>query len=182
MRGNGASMLVRNVILTAILAVATVTSQSPPVSERTQERIAREARHEILMLPYFGVFDNIELRVDDCNVTLTGQVTRPLLRSDAEHVIKDIEGVDKVFNQIEVLPLSPNDDRLRFATYRAIYGYAPLLRYATPPIKPIRILVKNGNLTLEGVVDSEADKNLVNIRANGVRGMFSVTNNLRVER
>jgi hyperosmotically inducible protein len=94
--------------------------------------------------------------------------------------VKGIEGVEKVDNQIEVLPLSPNDDRLRLSLYRAIYGFAPLSRYALPVLKPIRIIVKNGNVTLEGVVDNQADKSLATIRANGVHGVFSVTNNLRV--
>ena len=174
-------MVICNLILTAILAAATANSQSAPVSDRAQARIAKEARHEILMLPYFDVFDNIELRVDGYNVTLVGQVTRPTLKSDAENAVKDIEGVEKVTNQIEVLPVSPNDDRLRVALYRSIYGFTPLQRYALPVIKPIRIIVKNGNVTLEGIVNSEADKNVVNIRANGVFGVFSVTNNLRVE-
>ena len=151
------------------------------VSEKAQARIAKEVRHEILMLPYFDVFDNIEFRVDGYNVTLMGQVTRPTLKSDAENVVKGIEGVENVSNQIEVLPLSPNDDRLRVALYRSIYGFAPLQRYALPVIKPIRIIVKSGNVTLEGVVDSEADKNVVNLRANRVSGVFSVTNHLRVQ-
>jgi len=174
-------MLIRNLILTAILAAAIANSQTTPVSERAQARIAKEARHEILMLPYFDVFDNIDLRVDGYNVTLMGQVTRPTLKSNAENAIKDIEGVENVTNQIEVLPVSQNDDRLRVALYRSIYGFTSLQRYALPVIKPIRIIVKNGNITLEGIVDSEADKNVVNIRANGVFGVFSVTNNLLVE-
>ena len=174
-------MVIRNLILAAILAAAIANSQTTPVSERAQARIAKEARHEILMLPYFDVFDNIELRVDGYNVTLMGQVTRPTLKSDAENAVKEIEGVENVTNQIEVLPVSQNDDRLRVALYRSIYGFTTLQRYALPVIKPIRIIVKNGNVTLEGVVDSEADKNVANIRANGVFGVFSVTNNLRVE-
>lgn len=175
-------MVIRNVILAAILAATIANSETAPVSERAQARIAKEARHEILSLPYFDVFDNIEFRVDGYNVTLMGQVTRPTLKTDAEKVVKEIEGVENVTNQIEVLPLSPNDDRLRVALYRSIYGFTSLQRYALPVIKPIRIIVKNGNVTLEGVVDSEADKNVVNIRANGVHGVFSVINNLRVEK
>jgi hyperosmotically inducible periplasmic protein len=177
-------MVTRKVILTAILAATMATMARPatePVSEKAQARITKEVRHEILMLPYFDVFDNINFRVDGYNITLMGQVTRPTLKSDAEKVVKDIEGVESVNNQIEVLPLSPNDDRLRVALYRTIYGYPALQRYALPVIKPIRIIVKNGNVTLEGVVDSDADKNLVKLRANGVHGAFSVTNNLRVE-
>ena len=154
-------------------------SQTAAVSE---ERIVKQTRHEILTLPFFDVFDNIEFRVDGSKVTLMGQVTRPILKSSAEAVVKDIEGVESVNNQIEVLPLSPNDDRLRLAAYRAIYGFNALRRYALPVIKPIRIIVKNGNLTLEGIVDTETDKNLVYMRANGVHGVFSVTNNLRVEK
>jgi hyperosmotically inducible protein len=107
-------------------------------------------------------------------------VTRPTLKTDAERVVQRIDGVERVDNQIEVLPLSNHDDRLRRSLYRAIYGYPSMNRYALPVIKPIRIIVKNGNVTLEGVVDNQADKNIANIRANGVHGVFSVTNNLRV--
>jgi hyperosmotically inducible protein len=142
--------------------------------------ITKEVRHELLMLPYLDVFDNLTYQVDGSTVTLLGQVTRPTLKSDAERVVKRIEGVERVDNQIEVLPVSQNDDRLRRSLYRAIYGYSSLNRYALPVIKPIRIIVKNGHVTLVGVVDREADKNVANIRANGVHGVFSVTNNLRV--
>lgn len=172
-------MAIRRLILTAILAATVAAAQTAPLSEA---RIAKETRHEILMLPYLDVFDNIEYRVEGDKVTLLGQVTQPILKSSAEAAVKSIEGVESVSNRIEVLPLSPNDDRLRLASYRAIYGFAPLRRYALPVIKPIRIVIKNGNLTLEGVVDSETDKNLVYIRAAGVHGVFSVTNNLRVEK
>jgi hyperosmotically inducible protein len=132
------------------------------------------------MLPYLDVFDNVAYRVDGNCVTLVGQVTRPTLKTDAEKVVKGIDGVDRVDNQIEVLPVSFHDNRLRRSLYRAIYGFAPLNRYELPVIKPIRIIVKNGNVTLEGVVDNQSDKNIVNIRANGVHGVFSVTNNLRI--
>ena len=149
-------------------------------SARATERITREVRHELLMLPYFGVFDNIAYKVDGYNVTLMGQVTRPTLKSDAENVVKKIEGVEHVDNKIEVLPTSPNDDRLRLALFQAIYGYPPLQKYALGVQKPIRIIVKNGHVTLEGVVDNEGDKNIANIQANTVSGVFSVTNNLQV--
>jgi hyperosmotically inducible protein len=102
------------------------------------------------------------------------------LKYDAEKAVKRIEGVEKVDNQIEVLPAAPMDDRTRRALYRAIYGDPALQRYAMPVLKPIRIIVKNGNVTLEGVVDSEADKNIAGMRARGVHGTFSVTNNLVV--
>ena len=150
------------------------------VPARAVERIQKEVRHEILMLPYFDVFDNITYTVSGYEVTLMGQVTRPTLKRDAESVVKQIEGVEKVVNQIEVLPASPMDDGLRLRLYRAIYGSPGLEKYGMPVIKPIRIIVKNGHVTLEGVVDSESDKNLANLRANGVSGIFSVTNNLVV--
>lgn len=149
-------------------------------SARSQERIQKEVRHELLMLPWFGVFDNISYKVDGYNVTLYGQVVRPSLKSDAENAVKHIEGVERVDNKIEVLPPSPMDDRLRIQLFHAIYGYEPLQKYALGVQKPIRIIVNNGHVTLEGVVDNEADKNAAGIRANGVPGIFSVTNNLQV--
>ncbi len=169
-------------IFLAPWSVLVAAQAQKAVPERAVERIQKEVRHEILMLPYFDVFDNIAYKVEGYNVTLMGQVTRPTLKSDIGNVVKRIEGVEKVDNQIEVLPLSPMDDRLRLALYRAIYGYTALERYAMPVIKPIRIIVKNGNVTLEGVVDNEGDKNLANLRANGVSGIFSVTNHLEVEK
>ena len=171
----------RSLLVTAVVAITTLSMAAQrEVSRQSVERIQKEVRHEILMLPYFDVFDNIAFKVEGYDVTLTGQVTRPTLKTDAERVVKTIEGVESVNNQIEVLPPSPNDDRLRLRSFRAIYGYGGLQRYALPVIKPIRIIVKNGHITLEGVVDGEADKNLVNIRARGVSGAFSVTNNLIV--
>ncbi len=158
---------------------AAPTQRDQP-SARSQERIQKEVRHELLMLPWFGVFDNISYKVDGYNVTLYGQVVRPSLKSDGENVVKHIEGVEHVDNKIEVLPPSPMDDRLRIQLFHAIYGYEPLQKYALGVQKPIRIIVKNGHLTLEGVVDNEADKNAAGIRANGVPGIFSVTNNLQV--
>ena len=132
------------------------------------------------MLPYYGVFDNLAYRVDGSKVTLFGQVTRPTLKSDAERVVKKIEGVETVDNEIEVLPLSPNDDQIRRATYRKIYANPALQRYQMGAVPPIHIIVKNGNITLVGVVDSETDKNLAGIAANGVPGAFKVTNDLAV--
>jgi hyperosmotically inducible periplasmic protein len=167
----------------AMLAASIVPLRAQTPSEaaaRAQERIIREVRHELVMLPYFSVFDNISYKVEGSNVTLMGQVTQPVLKSDAGNVVKRIEGVEKVDNQIEVLPVSQMDDRLRERLFRAIYGYAPLRKYELGTIKPIRIIVKNGHVTLEGVVDNETDKNLAYIRANGVHGVFSVTNNLVV--
>ncbi|MBZ5671459.1 MAG: BON domain-containing protein [Acidobacteriia bacterium] len=173
----------RGRLLMLAILVATSVLSAPAQKEvpaRAVERIQKEVRHEILMLPYFDVFDNITYTVSGYEVTLMGQVTRPTLKRDAESVVKQIEGVEKVVNQIEVLPASPMDDGLRLRLYRAIYGSPGLEKYGMPVIKPIRIIVKNGHVTLEGVVDSESDKNLANLRANGVSGIFSVTNNLVV--
>jgi hyperosmotically inducible protein len=146
-----------------------------------QDRIVREVRHELVMLPYYGVFDNLNYRVDGSSVTLMGQVTRPTLKSDAGNAVKRIEGVTRVDNQIEVLPLSPMDDGLRMAEYRAIYGHPGLDRYAMQAVPPIHIIMDNGKVTLEGVVATQSDKDTAGIRANGVSGVFSVVNNLRVE-
>lgn len=166
--------------LALALAAPLLAQQATQPDARASERITREVRHELLMLPYLDVFDNLAYKVDGYNVTLTGQVTRPSLKSDAGNVVKRIEGVEQVDNQIEVLPPSPNDDRIRLRVYRAIYGYPAMEKYALGVQKPIRIIVKNGHVTLEGVVDNEGDKNIANIRANGVTGTFSVTNNLQV--
>jgi hyperosmotically inducible protein len=155
-------------------------AQRDQPSTRGQERITKEVRHELLMLPWFGVFDNIAYKVDGANVTLLGQVTRPSLKSDAGNAVKHIEGVEKVDNQIEVLPPSPMDDRIRLQLFQAIYGYPALQKYALGVQKPIRIIVKNGRVSLEGVVDNEADKNLAGLRANSVPGIFAVNNNLQV--
>ena len=163
-----------------VLGCTVAAGQANQAPARSTERITKEVRHELLMLPYLGVFDNLAYKVDGYNVTLVGQVTRPTLRSDAENVVKRIEGVEHVDNQIEVLPPSPQDDRLRRQLYRAIYGFPALQKYSLGVQQPIRIIVKSGKVTLEGVVDNEGDKNMANIRANGVPGIFSVINNLQV--
>ncbi len=172
------------VVFAALVALVTLSAaqdaQREQPSAKSEERIIKEVRHELLMLPYFGVFDNIAFKVEGYNVTLLGQVVRPSLKSDAENAVKHIEGVEKIDNQIEVLPPSPMDDRIRVRLFRAIYQYPALQKYELGVQKPIRIIVKNGHVTLEGVVDNESDKNLAGIRANGVSGIFSVTNNLQV--
>ncbi len=144
------------------------------------ERLSKEVRHQLVMLPWYSVFDNLAYQVEGDKVILYGQVTRPILKSDAEAAVKGIEGVATVVNNIEVLPLSPMDDQLRRAVFRAIYGDAGLSRYAVQAVPSIHIIVKNGNVTLEGVVDNETDKNIANLRANGVPNVFSVKNNLIV--
>ncbi len=177
MKRNLISLVLLSFALAPSMIAQTEFGQSVSPSEA---RIQKEVRHELLMLPYFGVFDYIAFQVKGDTVTLLGEVTRPTLKSDAENAVKHIEGVQRVINNIEVLPPSPMDDQLRLALYRAIYGYPPLEKYALGVQKAIRIIVKNGRVTLEGVVDSETDKNLVTVRANSVPGIFSVTNNLRV--
>jgi hyperosmotically inducible protein len=164
----------KNLLLVLSAAVA-LAAQDP-------NRLVKEVRHELVMLPYYSVFDNLAYRVDGSKVTLFGQVVRPTLKSDAENVVKRIEGVTSVNNQIEVLPVSPNDDQLRRALFRAIYSQAPLQRYAQGAVPPIHIIVKNGNVTLEGAVATEGDKNIAGIAANGVPGVFKVTNNLQVDK
>ncbi len=147
-----------------------------------EARIAKQVRHELLMLPYYGVFDDIAFRVDGGTVTLLGEVTRPTLKSDSENVVKRIEGVTKVDNKIEVLPPSSMDDQIRRAVYRAIYGDPALsTRYGFRALPSIHIIVKSGHVRLEGVVANKGDKDLVNIRANSVPNVFSVDNQLRVE-
>lgn len=143
--------------------------------------LEKKVRHELVMLPFYNIYDNLMFRVDGNTVTLMGQVNRPMLKSDAEAIVKRIPGVERVANQIEVLPLSSFDDRIRWSVARAVYGHSALNRYAAGAVPPIHIIVKNGNVSLEGVVASEMDRNIAGIQANGVPGVFSVTNNLRVE-
>jgi len=134
------------------------------------------------MLPYYGVFDDLGFSVNGGTVTLMGQVTQPVLKDDAARAVKKIEGVTNVTNNIEVLPLSPNDDQIRRAVYRAIYGDPSLsTRYGFRALPSIHIIVKNGNVRLEGVVANEGDRNIAGLRAKGVPGAFSVENDLKVE-
>ena len=149
---------------------------------RGEARIAQEVRHQLLMLPYYTIFDDLAFRVDGGTVTLLGAVTNPVLKSDAENVVKHLEGVTQVINNIKVLPVSPMDWQIRRAEFRAIYGDPQIGdRYGNQALPPIHIIVENGHVTLEGVVASEMDRNLINIRANSVPGVFSVTNDLVVE-
>jgi len=181
MRYGRRSLLIAAAISIVSLIQPALAQQTNAVSDKAEQRIIMEVRHELLMLPYLNVFDYLAYKVAGYNVTLLGQVTRPTLKSDAENAVKTIEGVEKIDNQIEVLPPSPMDDRLRLALYQAIYGYPSLQKYALGVQKPIRIIVKSGHVTLEGVVDNQADKNTAGIRANGVPDIFGqVINNLQV--
>jgi hyperosmotically inducible periplasmic protein len=163
-------------------AGATAQATKEQRAARAEQRLAVEVRHQLVLLPYYSLFDNLAFRVEGDHVILEGQVTRPTLKSDAENVVKGIEGVARVTNNIEVLPPSPMDDQLRRALYRTIYSEPSLSKYAWSAVASIHIIVKNGHVTLEGVVDNEADKNIAGIRANSVANVFSVTNNLKVGR
>jgi hyperosmotically inducible periplasmic protein len=169
-------------VLALGLAGGLCAQNSAEPSRKNQARLEREVRHELVLLPYYDVFDNLEFKVNGSSVTLMGQVTTPTLKSGAEVAVRQIEGVERVDNQIEVLPLSPNDDRVRVAVYRAIYGAPGLDRYAMRAVPSIHIIVKNGNVALEGVTATEMDKTLAGAKANGVSGVFAVTNNLRTDR
>src|SRR3954447_10108924 len=175
----------RNLTLTLAGALLLVPFAQGAVSTAQSKNglttMEKDVRHELVMLPWFGVFDNLEFQVNGSEVVLTGQVTRPTLKSDAERVVGRIEGVSKVVNNVEVLPLSPFDDRIRLATYRSIYGYGPLSRYNWGPVPPIHIIVRNGNVTLAGVVLNKTDRDMAALRANGVSGVFSVSNGLKIE-
>jgi hyperosmotically inducible protein len=148
-----------------------------------QAYLIKEVRHELVMLPYYNLFDWLEYEVQtDGTVILRGQVISPTLKADAESAMKRIEGVKQVVNQIEFLPLSPNDGRIRRAVYRAIYNEnLALFRYALQVVPSIHIIVKNGNVTLKGVVDSQADSDLANIKARGVPDVFEVKNERSVQ-
>ncbi len=139
-----------------------------------------EVHHQLALLPYYSIFDNLEYSIDGATVTLQGQVVHATLKDDAENSVKKIEGVEKVINNIEILPPSPDDDQIRHAEFRSIYGFGPLEKYAYSSVASIHIIVKGGHVTLEGVVDSQSDKDTANVRANAVANVFSVTNNLKV--
>jgi len=159
------------------IASAAPQKQTEPKSE---QNLIKEVRHQLILLPYYSVFDNLTFRVEGSKIVLMGQVVRPSLKPDAEAAVKGVEGVSGVQNDIEVLPPSPMDGQLRRAVYRAIYREPALSRYALSAVPSIHIIVKAGNVTLEGVADNESDKNLAGLRANGVANVFSVKNNLVV--
>src|SRR5467141_1921328 len=167
-------------LLLSVAVITPASAASAGQETKANQNLVREVRHQLLLLPYYTVFDNLAFKVDGDHVTLEGQVTRPTLKSDAEAAVKSIEGISGVTNNIEVLPPSPMDDQLRRALYRAIYGDPSLNKYGWSSMPSIHIIVKNGHVSLEGVVDSEADKNLAGLRANGVPNIFEVKNNLVV--
>jgi hyperosmotically inducible protein len=177
---NSLNKVIRTITLAVPLSVLATTAFANSTS--SPDRLVKEVRHELLMLPYYGVFDNLAYSVSGDSVELHGAVTRPTLKSEAENVVKGVEGVTQIQNSIEVLPLSGFDDQIRLASFRAIYGDSVLsTRYGYRAQPPIHIIVRNGHVTLEGMVANEFDRNLVNVRANGVPGVFSVTNNLQID-
>ena len=183
LKEKGAQMYLNKTIMVAALALLVALAVVVPgaMADKKPRSLGDQVRRELIMLPYYSVFDWLGYELKGNQVTLEGQVTRPSLRSDAEAVVKDLEGVGSVVNNIEVLPNSPNDDRIRRAVYRTLYAEnSPLFRYGVGAVDSIHIIVKNGNVTLVGTVNTEMDKNIAGIRANGVTGVFSVTNNLTV--
>lgn len=146
----------------------------------SDQRIAREVRHELLMLPYYSVFDDLEYSVHDGTVILKGYVVNPENKADAEAAVKHIQGVDKVINDIEIAPPFPDDNRIRLEAFRKIYGTDGLYKYGTMAVPAIHILVKGGRVTLKGVVDSQFDKQLIDTQVNSIPGVFSVTDDLVV--
>jgi len=176
-------MKLRTIVLgVGLMALALSFSvQNAVASEQGTERLDKQVKHELNMLPYVNAFDYLAFTVDaNNNVTLSGEVTNPVVKSDAGNVVKRIEGVEHVNNQIQVLPVSPMDDGLRARLFRTIYGYPTLQKYGLGINKSIRIIVDRGHVTLMGVVDNEMDRNIAGMRANGVPGIFSVDNQLKV--
>lgn len=170
------SKLLVGLVVLALAASTVVAGAASNEQQRTNDRV----RKELVTLPYYGVFDNLEYKVEGDTVILYGQVRNPVTRQDAERRVAKIEGVDHVINNIEVLPVSGFDDSIRAREYRAIFRSGSLYRYAMGANPSIHIVVKNGNVTLEGVVSNQMDSQLAYMAARGVPGVFSVTNNLRV--
>jgi hyperosmotically inducible protein len=171
-------------VSTSVTGYAAEQLRAPATRDiRRIEALKEEIRHQLLSMPYYSVFDWIEGQArPDGTVTLKGAVTRPTIKDDAAQRVKRLESVTKLNNEIEVLPLSPNDDRLRAAVYRAIFNFdSPLFRYATQSVPPIHIIVKNGNVALKGIVANQGDSEFAEIKARGVSGTFDVKNDLQIE-
>ena len=184
MRAGFRSRSVAGVILAGCLSLAAlaIAQQSTAGQQKMEERITQEVRHQLVMLPQLSIFDNLAYKVDGGTVTLLGQVRNAVLKGDAENAVKHVEGVEHVNNQIEILPPSPNDDRIRRDVARAIFNDSRLFQYAIQSVPPIHIIVDRGHVSLEGVVANQGDKDAAGLRANGVPGVFSVQNNLKVEK
>jgi hyperosmotically inducible protein len=174
------------VVLAVALVIGASAVVAAPADSGAQrlayEQLAKKVRKELVTLPWYGVFDNLAYEIDGSTVTLSGQVVQPSTRKDAERRVRKLAGVERVVNQIEVLPLSPFDDSIRANAYRTLFGWnSPLFRYGRGTNPSVHIVVGRGNLTLEGVVATEGDRRLAYVLVNSVPGVFSVTNNLRVE-
>jgi hyperosmotically inducible protein len=164
-----------------LLSVSLLVPAADQAKTTKPVSLSEAVRHQLVTLPRYGVFDSLGFQVDGGTVTLTGEVSQPIVRADAEDTVRRIEGVTAVVDKIEVLPLSRDDDRIRMAVYRAIYGFPTLAtRYGFQAVPPIHIIVKNGNVRLEGVVGSQADRTIAGMRASGVFGAFAVENDLQV--
>lgn len=179
-------MLISTLVL-ALLPLGAMAQNSnsranAPMSSSEMARITREVHHQLVLLPWYGVFDNLAYKVDpNGTVTLLGEVRQATLKKDAENAVKKIEGVEHVENQIKILPTSTMDDQIRLRTFHAIYGNSNLSRYAVLAVPTIHIIVDNGHVTLVGVVDSKTDKQIAGVQAKSVPNVFSVNNDLRVE-
>ncbi len=173
------------IAMAAVLAIAASAAVAAPGASNeaapSDQQVARKVRHELVTLPYYGVFDNLAYKIEGDTVMLYGQVVRPTTRSDAEHRVAKIAGVNHVINNIEVLPFSSFDDSIRLRTYRAVFNTGGLYRYAMGANPSIHIIVDNGHVTLEGVVANRMDSQLAYMAARQVPFAFSVTNKLRVE-
>lgn len=170
------------VAATLLLSASAAVAEQPGGQESGQTQLAKKVRKELVTLPWYGVFDNLAYEIDGPTVTLYGQVVQPSTRRDAERRVAKLKGVERVVNNIEVLPLSSFDDDIRARTYRAVLGWnSPLFRYGRGVNPSIHIIVNNGRVTLEGVVANEGDRRFAYALANGVSGVFAVTNNLRAE-
>jgi len=186
------SRFVAAMLATSVFATAAIAAYARPFNVDLtppdphymlyEDWLSQEVHNQLVLLPFYSVFDNLAFKVDGGRVTLLGQVVKPTLKSDAAAAVKSIEGVSAVDNQIEVLPVSPSDDQIRLAEYRAIYSAPGMEKYAMQAVPPIHIIVKNGHVTLVGVVANAADKTLADVRAKSVPGVFSVTDQLTVEK
>ena len=206
MRCHGPNWMFASILGLALLTPSVLPQEeaaTPDAKQQATLKLAEQVRKQIVMQPQYSVFDYLHFAIKGDTVILRGKVSRPTLKSGVENAVKRIEGVSQVTNEIEVLPTSPNDDRLRAAVYASIYGYAPLQRYTSnrggprgvpsvaraaggvtndPPLgfHAIHIIVENGNVTLTGAVDSDTDLAMAGMRANSVPGVFSVDNDLQV--
>lgn len=181
LRNRSSNVFVFYLLPLTLLGLLTIAARpQDSANSREEKSLQREIYHQLELLPRLSVFDNVGFSVNGGTVTLTGAVAQPVKKSDAESAVKSVEGVDNIQNDIKVLPLSPSDEQIRRAEFKAIYSFPSLQKYAWYSVQSIHIIVENGHVILEGMVDSQADKDAANVRANAVPGVFSVTNNLQV--